>query len=134
MGTLPDSGPAAERLDREQVGWITTVTAGGQPQSTPLWFVVHDDAIYLHSQPHAAKAANIRTNRKVSFHLNGEVGDIVTIDGDAEVLDTPEPGALDNFLAKYETAIREYLHTTPEAIIAEYRTPIRVTPSRVRTY
>jgi PPOX class probable F420-dependent enzyme len=134
MGILPDSGQTAERLDDEQVGWVTTVTAGGQPQSTPVWFVVRDGVINLQSQPDAAKVANVRANRKVSFHLNGAVGDVVTIDGDAEVLDAPAPGVLDGYRAKYETAIREYLRSTPEETIEEYRTPIRITPRRVRVY
>jgi PPOX class probable F420-dependent enzyme len=136
MGILPDSGRAAERLDREDVGWVTTVSAGGQPQSSPVWFVVQDDAINLQSRPDASKVANVRSNRKVSFHFNSDPGggDIVTIDGDAEVLDAPAPGVVDAYRAKYETAIREHLRSTPEAIIEEYRTPIRVTPRRVRTY
>jgi PPOX class probable F420-dependent enzyme len=136
MGILPDSGRAAERLDRERIGWLTTVTAGGQPQSSPVWFVVRDDAIHVQSQPDAAKVRNIRANGKVSFHLNSDRdgGDIVTIDGDAEVLDASAPGVLDAYRAKYETAIREQLGSTPESIIADYRTPVRVTPRRVRTY
>jgi PPOX class probable F420-dependent enzyme len=136
MGILPDSGRAAERLDRERIGWLTTVTAGGQPQSSPVWFVVHDDAIHVQSQPDAAKVANIRATGKVSFHFNSDRdgGDVVTIDGDGEVLDAPAPDVLDAYRAKYETAIREQLQSTPESIIADYRTPVRVNPRRVRTY
>jgi PPOX class probable F420-dependent enzyme len=134
MGTLPDSGPVAERLDREEVGWVTTVTADGQPQSTPVWFVARDDAINLQSQAHAPKVANVRANGKASFHLNGAVGDVVTIEGDAEVLDAPAPGVLDGYGAKYETPIREYLRSTVEKTIEEYPIPIRITPRRVRAY
>jgi PPOX class probable F420-dependent enzyme len=134
MGILPDSGPVAERLDREQVGWVTTVTAGGQPQSTPVWFVFRDDAVHLQSELHAAKVANVRANPKVSFHLNGNVGDIVTIEGDAEVLDESAPGVIDGYGAKYETDIREYLRSTLEKTIEEYPTPIRITARRVRVY
>ena len=134
MGILPDSGPVAERLDREQVGWVTTVTAGGQPQSTPVWFVFRDDTINLQSQRDAAKVANVRANPKVSFHLNGEVGDVVTIEGDAELLDESAVGVIDGYGAKYETEIREYLGSTLEKTIEEYPTPIRITPRRVRMY
>jgi PPOX class probable F420-dependent enzyme len=134
MGILPDSGPVAERLDREEVGWVTTVTADGQPQSTPVWFVARDDAINLQSQAHAPKVANVRANGKASFHLNGAVGDVVTIEGDAEVLDAPAPGVLDGYGAKYETSIREYLRSTLEKTIEEYPVPIRITPRRVRVY
>lgn len=136
MGILPDSGRAAERLEREVVGWLTTVTPSGRPQSSAVWFVVHGDAIHLQSQPSAAKVANIRANAKVSFHLDGdgEGGDIVTIDGDAEILDAPPADLLDVYLAKYERMIRERLQTTPEALIDEYQTSVRVTPLRVRAW
>src|SRR6266480_1133347 len=89
MGILPDSGRAAERLDHEVMGWLTTVTANGRPQSSGVWFVVRDEAIYVQSQREAAKLRNIRANGKVSFHLDGDGagGDIVTIDADAEILD-----------------------------------------------
>src|SRR5437764_4100138 len=50
MGILPDSGRVAERLDHEVMGWLTTVTANGRPQSSAVWFVARDDAIYVQSQ------------------------------------------------------------------------------------
>lgn len=34
-----------ERLRTEDIAWITTVTADGQPQSSPVWFL-WDDAEY----------------------------------------------------------------------------------------
>ncbi len=136
MGILPDSGRAAERLASETMGWLTTVTASGRPQTSPVWFVVHDDAIYLQSQPDAAKLANIRANGKVSFHLDGdgEGGDIVTIDADAELLDAAPPGLADVFLAKYEPVIRQRIRSTPDAMIAEYSTTVRLTPRRARAW
>ena len=135
MGILPDSGRAAERLDREVMGWLTTVTASGRPQTSPVWFAVHDDAIYLQSRPDAAKLANIRANPKVSFHLdgNGSGGDIVTIDADAELLDSAPAGVADVYLAKYARRIGE-AGSTPEAMIADYSTTVRVTPRRVRAW
>ena len=134
MGILPDSGRAAERLEREVMGWLTTVTASERPQTSSVWFVVHDDAVYVQSRPHAAKLSNIRANRKVSFHLDsdGAGGDIVTIDADAEILDTVPTQLSDVYLAKYERMIRERLHSTPEAMLEDYATTVRVTPRRVR--
>jgi PPOX class probable F420-dependent enzyme len=136
MGILPDSGRAAERLDREAVGWLTTVTGSGRPQSSVVWFAVSDETIYVRSQPGAAKVANIRANDKVSFHLDGnsEGGDIVTIDGDAEIVDVPPPGLLDAYVAKYERRIRESLQTTPDEMLADYNTTVRITPKRVRAW
>jgi PPOX class probable F420-dependent enzyme len=136
MGILPDSGRAAERLAREVIGWLTTVTASGRPQTSPVWFVTHDDAVYVQSRPHAAKLSNIRANGKVSFHLDsdGAGGDIVTIDADAEILDTVPTQLSDVYLAKYERVIRERLRSTPEALIADYSTTVRLTPRRVRAW
>jgi PPOX class probable F420-dependent enzyme len=136
MGVLPDSGRAGERLRKEIIGWLTTVTRGGQPQSSPVWFAVYDDAIYAQSRPESAKLANIRANSKVSFHLDsdGIGGDIVTIDGDAEILDGPPSGLYDAYLAKYEQVIRERLGTTPAEMIEQYNKTVRVAPRRVRAW
>jgi hypothetical protein len=30
---------ALERLDRDMIGWLTTVTPDGQPQTFPIWFL-----------------------------------------------------------------------------------------------
>ncbi len=136
MAVLPDSGRPSERLRQEIIGWLTTVTRSGQPQSSPVWFAVYDDAIYVQSRPEAAKLANIRAGSKVSFHLDsdGLGGDIVTIDGDAEILDGPPSGLYDAYFAKYERVIRERLGTTPEKMIEQYNTTIRVAPRRVRAW
>ncbi len=136
MGILPDSGRAAERLDHEATGWLTTVTANGRPQSSAVWFVVRDDAIYIQSQTAAAKLRNIRANGKVSFHLDGDGsgGDIVTIDADAEILDGPPAAVLDAYSEKYGLVIRERIRSTPEAMLDEYPTTVRLTPRRVRAW
>ena len=135
MGILPDSGRAAERLGLERIGWLTTVTASGRPQTSPVWFAVHDDAIYLQSRPDAAKLNNIRANGKVGFHLdgNGAGGDIVTIDADAEILDNAPAAVAEAYLDKYERRIRDE-GSTPEAMLADYSTTVRVTPRRVRAW
>jgi PPOX class probable F420-dependent enzyme len=136
VAVLPESGPAAERLDREIVGWLTTVTRSGRPQSSVVWFAVHDDAIYIQSRPEAAKLANIRANRNVSFHLDsdGMGGEVVTVDGEAEILDEVPQDVGDTYLRKYEPVIRERLRTTPEEMIELYNTTVRVTPRRVRAW
>jgi PPOX class probable F420-dependent enzyme len=136
MAVLPESGRAGERLRREIIGWLTTVTRSGQPQSSPVWFAVHDDAIYIQSRPEAAKLPNIRANSKVSFHLDsdGLGGDIVSIDGEAEILGDAPLAIRDAFLSKYERVIRERMRATPEEMIEQYNTTVHVTPRRVRTW
>jgi PPOX class probable F420-dependent enzyme len=136
MGIPPDSGRGAERLASEVVGWLTTVTRSGRPQSSLVWFVAHGDALFLQSRPEAGKLTNIRANGKASFHLDsdGSGGDIVTIDADAEILDTPPPGVQEAYVAKYERMIRERIRTTPDAMLEEYSTTVRINPRRVRAW
>jgi PPOX class probable F420-dependent enzyme len=136
VGILPDSGRAAERLDREVMGWLTTITTKGRPQSSAVCFVARDDAIYIQSQRDAAKLRNIRANGKVSFHLDGDGvgGDILTIDADAEILDAPPPGLLDSYSEKYGRVIRERIRSTQEAMIEQYPTTVRLIPRRVRAW
>jgi PPOX class probable F420-dependent enzyme len=136
VAVLPESGRAAERLGRETVGWLTTVTRSGRPQSSLVWFALHDDAIYIQSQPGAAKLTNIRANPNVSFHLDsdGQGGDVVSIDAEAEVLGELPTDAGETYLRKYEPVIRERLKTTPEEMLERYNTTVRLTPRRVRAW
>jgi PPOX class probable F420-dependent enzyme len=136
MAALPESGRAGERLDREIVGWLTTVTRSGGPQTSLVWFAVHDDAIYIQSRPEAAKLANIRANSKVSFHLDsdGMGADVVSVEGEAEILGGLPPEVRETYLGRYERVIRDRLQTTPEDMIEQYNTTVRVTPRRVRAW
>lgn len=136
MGILPDAGRPAERLEHETLAWLTTVAANGQPQSSVVWFVLHDEALYIQSQPYAAKLTNIRSNSKVSLHLNSDEqgGDVVTIDGEAEIVGGPPSDVLTAYLEKYERSMREQLAMTPDEMLADYGTTIRITPHRVRSW
>ena len=63
---------ASGRLGGEPVGWLTTVRADGQAQSTPVWFLWDGDTFLLYSQPDAQKVRNVAANPKVSLHLNDD--------------------------------------------------------------
>src|SRR5215471_12111893 len=62
----------AERLRAEGVIWITTVTPGGQPQSSPVRFAWEEDEFLVYAQPRSWKVRNIRVNPQVSLHLNSD--------------------------------------------------------------
>jgi len=47
-----------ERLRAEDIAWIATVTADGQPQSSPVWFLCDQGLVY--AQPHSWKMRSIR--------------------------------------------------------------------------
>jgi PPOX class probable F420-dependent enzyme len=123
------------RLAGEPIGWLTTVNASGQPQSSPVWFVWDGSSLWLRSQPGAGKVRNIEANPGVSFHLadDGHGGNVVTIEGRAS-LDADPGDLMDAYLAKYEAAIRGALQTTPEQLAADFSTTIRITPARARAW
>jgi PPOX class probable F420-dependent enzyme len=83
--------PAAARADRrlrtEQILWLTTVRADGQPQASPVWFVWDGETFLIFSQPDAQKLRNLAANPRVAVHVDtDEAGeDVVTIDGTAAV-------------------------------------------------
>ena len=125
---LQEDGPA-QRLREDSVGWLTTVRADGQPQSSPVWFIWDGASLWLRSQARAGKVRNIEANPRVSFHLadDGHGGNIITIDGAASLEGEP-PELLEAYLAKYDEAIRTALQTSPEQLAADYPTTIRITP------
>jgi PPOX class probable F420-dependent enzyme len=132
---LQQDGPA-QRLADEGVGWLTTAGAGGQPQSSPVWFMWDGASLWLRSQADAGKVRNIKANPRVAFHLadDGQGGNIVTIEGTAS-LEAETPGQLlDEYFAKYGEEIRTALQTTPEQLAVDYPIAIRIAPTRTRVW
>jgi PPOX class probable F420-dependent enzyme len=138
--TLDPQEPAHARvLDRfatEVAVWLTTVTAEGQPQSTPVWFHWDEGMFLLYSQPTAPKLRNIAANPRVSLHLVGEpdAEEGVTIEGRAVVdPDAPRADAIDAYMGKYRGLIAGY-GWTPASMAADYSVAVRVTPTRFRLF
>jgi PPOX class probable F420-dependent enzyme len=124
---------ALERLASDMIGWLTTVTPGGQPQTMPVWFLWTDDGEVLVYGDHKAKRnANLAANPKVAFHLNdnGKGGDVVVVQGEARIdPDYPQVGDNPAYLAKYGEWIDLYLNG-PSGMAQVYNMPIRITPTR----
>ena len=130
------SAVLGQRLSEERVAWITTVTAGGQPQSSPVWFLWAEGEFLVYAQPHSWKVRNLRVNPRVSLHLNSdEAGNrVATFEGSARICDGDPPAQeVPAYLAKYRDRIAG-IGMTPEQLGAEYRTALRITPTRVRVY
>jgi PPOX class probable F420-dependent enzyme len=126
----------AGRLRTESVAWITTVTPGGQPQSSPVWFLWEEDEFLVYAQPHSWKVRNIRANPQVSLHLNSDAqgGQVVTFEGSAHISEEHPLGhEVAAYLAKYREGIAG-IGMTPQQMGAEYATALRITPTRVRVY
>lgn len=138
MLDLSEEASAAleERLRTENIAWITTVTADGQPQSSPVWFLWDEGDFLVYAQPHSWKVRNIRAHPNVSLHLNSDAkgGRVVTFEGSARISEGHPPGQQSaRYVAKYRDGVADF-GMTWEQLGAEYSTALRITPSRVRVY
>ena len=109
---------------------MTTVTADGQPQSSPLWFLWTGDHVFLYSQTTAPRLANIAADPKVAFNLHTDPGggSVVSMEGTARI-DPDGPPASKNppYVAKYSSMLPD-----PTYMDREYPVVIRITPTRWR--
>jgi PPOX class probable F420-dependent enzyme len=123
-----------ERLDGELVAWMTTVNAAGQPQTSPVWFLVQDEVIVVYSLAKTPRARNIAAAPKISLNLNSTPsgGEVVIIEGTAQIVADGPPASEDQeYVAKYEGSMQD-LGMTPESFAADYPVRIHIHPTRLR--
>ena len=129
--TTEHGARAQARLATEKVAWLTTVTAAGQPQSMPIWFLWSDGELLVYSDRRARRNANVAANPKVSVHLADRAGDdIVVIEGEA-LIDPDQPAVPDNpaYLEKYGASIDATLGGAAQ-MAETYSVAIRIRPTR----
>jgi PPOX class probable F420-dependent enzyme len=127
---------ALERLEHDMIGWLTTVTPDGQPQTFPIWFLWEAGEALVYSDRRAKRNGNIAGNPRVSLHLadNGRGGDVVILEGQARIDDaTPPVPQNAAYLAKYGDWIDEFL-TSAEEMATVYNVPVRIRPTRGRAF
>lgn len=124
---------AAHRLRTSRVIWLTTVSAQGVPQSSPVWYLWEggDFTVYSLESP---RHDNITRNPSVGLHLdgNGLGGEIVVVEGLARV-DHALPPVPENdpYLEKYGEIMAER-KWTPEWFGSRYSVPLAISPTRFR--
>lgn len=81
--------------------WVATADAGGLPCMVPLWFVWHEESVWLWTRPTNPTGRNLRDGGRARLAL-GHTRDVVLIDGEAETFGAGEvpPAAAAAFLAK----------------------------------
>ena len=134
-GTAADNH-ALERLRTDMIGWLTTVTPDGQPQTFPIWFLWSDGELLVYSDRRAKRLGNIGANPRVSLHLDddGRGNDIVIVEGEARIdPSTPPITRNDAYLAKYGEWIREMLNSAEE-METVYNVPVWIRPTRGRAF
>lgn len=123
-----------ERLDGELVAWMTTVSPAGQPQTSPVWFLVQDEALVVYSLAATPRTRNIAANPRVCLNLNStpEGGQLVIIEGTAQIVADGVPAFEDgSYVDKYRGPMAD-LGMTPESFSADYPVRIHITPTRLR--
>ena len=135
--TTKSGARAIERLERELILWLTTVTPVGQPQSSPVWFLWADGEILVYSRADTPRLANVRANPRVAatFDGDGAGGEIVSIEGEARIAheratlaDVPTA-----YIEKYAAKLAAH-GWTMESMLVDYPVEIGVRPTRIRAW
>lgn len=127
---------ARRHIDNEYFVWLTTVDSKRAPQPRPVWYIWHEGAFIIYSQPDSFKVKHIRANPQVALHFNtpdakGEQ-DVIVFGGTAEIVTDILPAhLLPAYMEKYATGIAD-LNFTPEQMGQEYATVIRIVPASLR--
>jgi PPOX class probable F420-dependent enzyme len=126
---------AARHLREDRIVWLTTVTPGGAPLPSPVWFWWDgDETVHVFSLPGTARTRNVEAGGKVSLNFPGDGwgGDIVVLSGSAS-LDRGGAGAheLPGYVEKYGWGF-ERLRLTPEQFAARYSVPVRIRLTKLR--
>ena len=94
-----------QRLRDEPIMWMTTVTPGGVPQTSPIWFLWDGSEFLMFSKDDTARIRNISDNPSISFNLDGDGrgGAVVVIEGTARIdRDHPPATAMPEYIEKYQ--------------------------------
>ena len=132
----PAGARADRRLRTEQILWLTTVRADGQPQSSPVWFLWDGETFLVFSQADAQKLRNLAGNPRVAVHLesDGTGDEVLTVDGTAAVdPEVPPSDQIEEYRVKYREGIQA-MGSTPAELARDFSVAIRIRPSRVRAW
>src|SRR6266568_2357950 len=82
---------AEQRLRSDIIAWLTTVGSGGRPYTVPVWFLWEGETVLIFSQPKKLKVRNLSKNPYITVALDGtnQGGDVVIVEGTAELIDDP---------------------------------------------
>jgi len=124
----------ARHLRDDRIVWLTTVTPGGAPLPSPVWFWWDDaDTVYVFSLPDTPRTRNIEANGKVSLNFagDGSGGDIVILSGVASIEGQGGADRVDPYVRKYQWGF-ERLRITPAQFAQRYSVALRIRLTKVR--
>ena len=94
------SDPRFERFRDQKYISLETFKKNGQGVRTPVWFVLHDDALYAYTEADSWKVKRIRNNPRVRVAVCNFRGDVKGewMDATASLVDGDERLAADRLL------------------------------------
>ncbi|WP_055700050.1 pyridoxamine 5'-phosphate oxidase family protein [Streptomyces silaceus] len=113
------------RLAAERDVWVSTAHPDHGPHQVPLWFVWHQEALWMCTTASSATVRNVREEPRVRLSLP-DTFDVVLLQGEAECFpaeDVPTAAA-DTFTAKFGWDPREeerpyvYVRVAPRTVRA----------------
>lgn len=124
---------ALARLESEQLAWLGTIGRDGFPHSVPIWFLWRGGRAIMLSEPHTAKARNLRENARAQFHLEaGDDGEQWTIlRGTAAISPESSRDWLDRIEPDYSEKYHEWMQRlglTTSLMATRYTAVIEFTP------
>jgi PPOX class probable F420-dependent enzyme len=124
---------ALDRLGRETIGWLVTVSPVGNPVPSPVWFLWLNGEALIYSRPDTQKLRNIAANPRTALHLDSarDGDDVVMLAGRSRLGGDPPADRVTAYIEKYGAHI-ERLGWTPATFAADYSVPIRFAPNRLR--
>jgi PPOX class probable F420-dependent enzyme len=135
LDTSTEFGLRVERrLRDEPLIWLTTISADGTPQPSPVWFLWDGEGVLIYSRPNTPKLRHIERNPRVALNLDGDGrgGDIVILTGQAALApDAPPADRVPEYVRKYAWGFAR-IKMTAEQFGQTYSVAIRVTPTRLR--
>lgn len=133
-------GPAgrmiSDRLESDDLVWLTTVAANGTPQPSLVWFWWDGTEVLVYSGE-TPRLANIERNPRVALNFNSSAdgGDVSVITGSARIdRSRPAPDHHAEYVAKYRVAIEDGLGMSLEEFGESYAVPIVITPVSGRAW
>ncbi len=123
-----------QRLRDNIIIWLNSVRPNGRPHSAAVWFLWDGSHILIFSQDNQ-KVRNLRQNPQVALALDDTKGggDVVTIEGTAELLDDPTMlPTLPAYAEKYASHLKA-MGWTAEHMSTSYNQAIRITPTKFHT-
>jgi nitroimidazol reductase NimA-like FMN-containing flavoprotein (pyridoxamine 5'-phosphate oxidase superfamily) len=117
-----------ERLDAARVYWIATVGPGGRPRVRPVDGMFVDSVIYVGGSPETRWVREVADHPQVSVHLDMLDGDVVIVEGDAEILQANSDAFAERLAAASNAKYPEYGMTA-----AQFKGPgpIAIRPRKV---